>query len=62
MMSWVEEAVDGKGGAQGLRKEYGALRLRGTIVRSEWQEEEKSPHCQLLLPVNLDIFTKSTHS
>lgn len=62
MTSRVEEAADGKGGPQGLRKEYGGLRLPSTMVRSKWQEEEKSPHCQLLLPVNLDIFTKSTQS
>lgn len=27
MMSWAEEAADGKGGVQGLRKEHGGLRL-----------------------------------
>lgn len=38
----------------------GHLRFPSTVVRSERQEEEKSPHCQFLHPGNLYIFTKST--
>lgn len=35
MTSWPEEAADGKGGVQGLRKEHGGLRLPSATVTSE---------------------------
>lgn len=41
MRSWREEAADGRGGVQGLRKEHGSL----TLPRADfsWGEMEKKP-------------------